>query len=269
MECLCRFDPEIADRVAESLSESPDIVLCLLQTVQESEESVTGFVATRRSIRRGCLSKCFLLHGKCRFEINLCGFNTFVTEPQCDHRTIDACLQKIHGHGVPQAVNSDTLVFQRRAHAGSPHAVLIDQVLHAVDAETFTFCVGEQHVSGTSWRLTQPRSQHGESRSSDGCTALLAPLTNYPHVGAGGFLYLGKRNCTWKRSCQSALRHWQAPQRFRRSVTVENSALETSCIVVWAGRGQRSANQVQAVYLVGDADTGVLSYQGIVPLAPL
>jgi len=131
-----------------------DIILCRLQTVQESEESVARFIATRRCMRRGCLSKCFFLHGECRFEINLCGFKTLVTEPQCDHRTIDACLQKIHGHGVPQAVNSDTLAFQRRAHAGSPHAVLVEQVLHAVDAETFTFCVGEQHVSGTSWRLT-------------------------------------------------------------------------------------------------------------------
>src|SRR5258708_11215627 len=115
MECLCRFGPEIPDRVAESLSESPDIVLCLLQTVKEGEESVTGFVAPGRSIGRGCLGKCFLLHGKCRFEINLCGFNMFVTEPQCDDRTIDACLQKIHGHGVRQAVDSDTFVFQGRA----------------------------------------------------------------------------------------------------------------------------------------------------------
>jgi len=39
------------------LSESPDIVLCLLQTVQEGEESVTGFVATRRSIRLGAESR--------------------------------------------------------------------------------------------------------------------------------------------------------------------------------------------------------------------
>ena len=112
MERFCGFGPGNPDRVAESLSESPDIVLCLLQTVQEGEESVAGFVATRPSIGWGCLGKCFLLHGKCRFEINLGGFNMFVAEPQCDDRTIDTCLQKIHGHGVPQAVNSDTLLFQ-------------------------------------------------------------------------------------------------------------------------------------------------------------
>ncbi len=57
MESLCRFGPEIPDRVAESLSESLDIVLCLLQTVQEGEESVAGFVATRRSIGRSGFDK--------------------------------------------------------------------------------------------------------------------------------------------------------------------------------------------------------------------
>ena len=149
MESLCRFGLEIPDRGMESLSESPDIVFCLLQTVQEGEESVARFIATRRCMRWGCLGKCFLLHGKCRFEINLGGFNMFMTEPQCDDRTIDACLQKIHGHGVPQAVNSDTLVFQRRAHVGSRHAMLVEQVLDAVDAEAFAFGVGEQDLPVT------------------------------------------------------------------------------------------------------------------------
>ena len=111
--------------------------------VFRGEESIAGFVTPRCSIGRGCLGKSFLLHGKCRFEINLCGFNMFVTEPQCDHRTIDACLQKIHGHGVPQAVDSDTFVLQGRALAGSLHAMLVQQVLHAVDAQSLTLGVGE------------------------------------------------------------------------------------------------------------------------------
>ena len=61
--------------------------------------------------------------------------------------------------------------------------MLVEHVLHAVDAETFAFGIGEQDVSVTSLRLTQPGSQHGERGFSDGCTAFLAPLTNYPHVG--------------------------------------------------------------------------------------
>src|SRR6516165_5892364 len=92
MESLCGFGSEISDRVLRSSRTLRDIVLCRLQTGQEGEKSVAGFIATRGCMRRGCLSKCFFLHGKCRLEINLCGFNTFVSEPQCDHRTIDALL---------------------------------------------------------------------------------------------------------------------------------------------------------------------------------
>lgn len=84
-----------------------------LKTVQEGEESVGGFIAPASGILRGYLSKRFFLHGECCFEVNLCGFKPFVTEPQCDHRSIDACLQKVHGHGVPQTVDGDTFSSQR------------------------------------------------------------------------------------------------------------------------------------------------------------
>ena len=70
----------------------PDIVLGRLQTTQEGEESVARFIAPPSSVRRGGLRECFLLHGKCRFEIDLRSFNTLVTEPQRDHGTVDAPL---------------------------------------------------------------------------------------------------------------------------------------------------------------------------------
>jgi len=54
-----------------------------------------------------------------------------------------------------------------------------------MDAETFNFGIGEQHVFVTSLRLTQPGSQHGECGSSDRCTTFLAPFTNKPRVDAG------------------------------------------------------------------------------------
>jgi hypothetical protein len=92
MESLCEFDPENSGRHGQSPLISPDIVLWRLQTIQEGEESVVRFIAPPSSLRRGCLRQCFLLHGKCRFEINLGGFNMFVTEPQCDHGTVDAPL---------------------------------------------------------------------------------------------------------------------------------------------------------------------------------
>src|SRR3990172_8444085 len=108
-----------------------------------------------------------------------------MSEPQGNHRTIDARLEKVHGHGVSQAVNSDTLVLQRRAHLGGRHAMLVQQVLHAMDAETFTHGTGKQHVTATSLRLTQPGFDHGECGSGDGCATFLAPLADDAYVSAG------------------------------------------------------------------------------------
>lgn len=71
---------------------SPNIVGCRLQTVQEREDSVAGSIPAGLCIRRGCPRKCFLFHGECRLEVNLCGFHAFVTEPQRDYRAVDACL---------------------------------------------------------------------------------------------------------------------------------------------------------------------------------
>ena len=82
-------------------------------------------------------------------------------------------------------MDSDPLVSQRRTHAGSRHAMLVQQVLHAVDAESLTSGVGKQDVSITSWWLTQPGLQDNEGGSGDGRTAFFAPLSNYPDVGTG------------------------------------------------------------------------------------
>ena len=108
MESLCRFGPEIPDRGAESLSESPDIVLCSLQTVQEGEESVAGFVATRRSIRRGCLGECFLLHGKCRFvheDETIGRLDDYRPKnvPRMSQRLVDTSFGNFNGRDVAEA----------------------------------------------------------------------------------------------------------------------------------------------------------------------
>jgi hypothetical protein len=125
-----------------------------LQAVQEGQEFVSGFIAPASSILRSYLRQGFFLHSKCCFEVHLCGFQALVTEAQCDHRSINTCLQKVHSHGVPETVHGDPFSFQRQAYSGSSRALLVLQVLDAIDAETFTFEVGEEHVSVASLGLT-------------------------------------------------------------------------------------------------------------------
>ena len=85
-----RIWPRISVRILQITRTSLDIVFCRLQTIQEGEESVARFESSRLSTGRGGFRKCSLFHGKRRFEINLRSFNAFVTEPQCDHRAVDA-----------------------------------------------------------------------------------------------------------------------------------------------------------------------------------
>jgi hypothetical protein len=45
-------------------------------------------------------------------KIDLGGLDGFVSEPQCDHRNVDARLEEFHGGGVPQDVRRYPLVPQ-------------------------------------------------------------------------------------------------------------------------------------------------------------
>ena len=63
--------------------------------------------------------------------------------------------------------------------------MLVQQVLYAVDAETFTLEVGEKHVSVTSLRLAQPSFQNDECGFGDWRTTLLTAFSNYAHVSTG------------------------------------------------------------------------------------
>ena len=96
-----------------------------LQSIQEGQEFVSGFIAPASSVLGSYHRQGFFLDSKCCFEVNLCGFQALVTEPQCDHRSINACLQKVHGHGVPQTVDGDPFSFQRQANSRRCRAMLV------------------------------------------------------------------------------------------------------------------------------------------------
>jgi hypothetical protein len=57
-----------------------------------------------------------------------------MAEPQGDDGTIDASLQEVHGHRVPQTMNSDALSIQRRAHGRAGLAVFVQYILNAMNA---------------------------------------------------------------------------------------------------------------------------------------
>ena len=106
--CNCRFGEG-------RLPGFPDIVLVDLQAAEKAEQPVTGLVAAGVAGWRRCFGQCLLFHCQRRLQIDLGGLNRFVSEPQRNHRAIDACLKKVHCRRMAQAVDSDPLLFQRGA----------------------------------------------------------------------------------------------------------------------------------------------------------
>src|SRR5258706_10684809 len=116
---------------------SPDIFR-RLQSIEEGHETITGLVSTR-SAEQGCgLGQRLLLHREGCVQIDLGRLDTLMPEAQCNDGTIHAGLQKVHCHGVPQAVNGDPLLSQRGASSRGRRSMLVEQVLHAMNAQTFT-----------------------------------------------------------------------------------------------------------------------------------
>jgi integrase/recombinase XerD len=117
--------------------------------------------------------------------IDLRGLHRLMSEPQRKNRTIHTRLQKIHCRGVPQAVNSDAPFLQRGTDFGCRHAMLGQQILHAVEAETFALGAGKEHVALTPLRFSKPGFQHGECGLGKRCAAFFAALADHAQVSAG------------------------------------------------------------------------------------
>ena len=97
---------------ADAAREPLGIVFLTLQVVEETKELVPGSVAHEFALQRYGLAERLLLHRQRRFQVNLGRIQRFVAEPQGDHRAVHALFEKVHGRGVPQAVNRHAFVLQ-------------------------------------------------------------------------------------------------------------------------------------------------------------
>ena len=89
-------------------------------------------------LRQSCL-----LEWEVGMKVDLRGFDRFMTEPQRNHRAIDARLQELHCRTMPQNVRRDPLGRQRWAvHAGDTH-MLGQERLDTVSAEPAPVQIGE------------------------------------------------------------------------------------------------------------------------------
>ena len=89
-------------------------------------------------------------------QIDVGGFNRFVTEPQGDHRPVDAVLEEFHRGGVAKRMRSNSLLFQRRASGLSSGEMFGQQIAQSVVTQWSTTLVGEEGISGFAATFFQP-----------------------------------------------------------------------------------------------------------------
>ena len=106
-------------------------------------------------------------------------------EPEGDNGTIDSLLQQIESYSVPQYMNGDTFLFQRRTELGSCRGMPNQQVVNAIRAETTTSGVWEQHVLVASLGFAEPGFQNGNCGFGERHASLFAAFTDHTHVGVG------------------------------------------------------------------------------------
>lgn len=83
-----------------------------LQVVQEAKEKVSRPIPFEFAVQRFRFAERLLFHRQRGLEMHLGCPEGFVAVPQGDDRAVHALLRKVHGHGVPQAVNRRTLTLQ-------------------------------------------------------------------------------------------------------------------------------------------------------------
>src|SRR5437764_8541959 len=89
-----------------------DFFSSLLEIVQEAKELVSWLIPLEFAVERFRFAERLLFYRQRGLQIDSSCVEGLVAEPQGDDRAIHTLLQKVHGHGVPQAVDGYAFAFQ-------------------------------------------------------------------------------------------------------------------------------------------------------------
>jgi len=83
-----------------------------LEIVQEPKELVSWLIPLEFPVERFRFAERLLFYRQRGLQIDSSCVEGLVAEPQGDDRAVHTLLQKVHGHGVPQAVDGYAFAFQ-------------------------------------------------------------------------------------------------------------------------------------------------------------
>src|SRR5665213_538336 len=154
------------------------------QVLQKGQQVITWAIAAWPTVTRSCLGESLFLHRECGVEVYLGSLDMLMTKPQCNGGPIDTFLEHINGHRVSQTVDGDAFLFERGTDAGRGAAVLVEQVLNAVNGEAAAAGIGNENMVLTPLRLTHPGVEHGASCLGERRTSLTSALADHSQMGA-------------------------------------------------------------------------------------
>ncbi len=124
-------------------------------------------------------------------KVNLGGFRRLVTEPEGDHRVVNAPTKEFHGGRVPQRVGRDRFPDEGRTVPPSRRGMLGDEALQAVGAEGTPAYTREKGIAGFPFQFGEPCRQDRNDIRAQRCTTHLSPFAPAAHMRSGAERHVG------------------------------------------------------------------------------
>ncbi len=151
---------------------------------QEGEQLVARAVAAVLRLDRPRLGDGLLLHLHVGVDVHLRRLDRFVTEPERDHRTIDAAVQELHCGAVAENVRRDAFRAQGSACLRCCLDVPANDALHGIAAEAGAAIADEQRIVRLAFSLCQPVAEQFDAVLADRRRTLLAAFAHTADVRA-------------------------------------------------------------------------------------
>jgi len=131
------------------------------------------------------LGKSSFFQFETRLKINLSRFHTFVSKPQCNHRTINTVLEKIHCRAVSEHVRRNAFVFQSGAPLACEGNMFSQKILNSILTQSFATRIGEECIRGLTIPFAQPDTQCRDCFLPQGNAPGFASLPDATYVSTG------------------------------------------------------------------------------------
>jgi hypothetical protein len=119
------------------------------QVLEEAQQLIIGAVRSSLPFDGGSLREHLFFQSKIGIEVDLGCLDRFVTQPECDERSIYSRLEQLHSGGVSKHMWCNPLLRQRGTVFPCHGRVFGDEILDGVGTQRAATRAGEQDLGST------------------------------------------------------------------------------------------------------------------------